>query len=421
MDNLGFMNQLKQLLGPGILFAATAIGVSHLVQSTKAGAMFGFSLIGFVALANVLKYPFFEYGSRYAAATGESIISGYYRLHRFWLYAYLIVTFISMMFVTAAVGAVTIGFMENLFGLSALTGFSHLTHYLLFGGCTLLLVLGRFNVLEKLVKVLGVVLLLTTIFAFFAALYKGPATDVTLMPALDQEAWVFLLPLMGWMPTAIDLSSWNSLWTVEKAKQSNEKFSVKQVVQEFGIGYWSAAILAFLFLTMGAMLVYGTAVEVPGSGAAFSSFVIALYTSSIGEWSFYIISAAAFSIMLSTFLTVVDGFSRAILAAFSLALHGDENEASSQRNQRRWAPLIVAAGGLALILIYEGDTDSFSMIVNAATTLSFVIAPLIAALNFRLVMRDKIGSENTPGKFLKGLSWLGMIYLVGFLIWFVLY
>jgi hypothetical protein len=31
-----------QSLGPGLLFAGAAIGVSHLVQSTKAGAEFGF-------------------------------------------------------------------------------------------------------------------------------------------------------------------------------------------------------------------------------------------------------------------------------------------------------------------------------------------------------------------------------------------
>ena len=32
-------------LGPGLLFAGAAIGVSHLVQSTRAGADFGLSLI----------------------------------------------------------------------------------------------------------------------------------------------------------------------------------------------------------------------------------------------------------------------------------------------------------------------------------------------------------------------------------------
>ena len=36
---------LKKTLGPGILFASTAIGVSHLVQSTRAGANYGFGLL----------------------------------------------------------------------------------------------------------------------------------------------------------------------------------------------------------------------------------------------------------------------------------------------------------------------------------------------------------------------------------------
>ena len=45
--------------GPGLLWAATAIGVSHLVQSTRAGAEAGFGLVGVLVLALVLKYPFF--------------------------------------------------------------------------------------------------------------------------------------------------------------------------------------------------------------------------------------------------------------------------------------------------------------------------------------------------------------------------
>ena len=79
LENIKKMKHLKSLkktLGPGILFASTAIGVSHLVQSTKAGALFGFGLLWAVIAANILKYPFFEFGSRYANATGKSIIDG---------------------------------------------------------------------------------------------------------------------------------------------------------------------------------------------------------------------------------------------------------------------------------------------------------------------------------------------------------
>ena len=40
-------------LGPGLLFAGAAIGVSHLVQSTRAGADFGLGLLWALLLVNL--------------------------------------------------------------------------------------------------------------------------------------------------------------------------------------------------------------------------------------------------------------------------------------------------------------------------------------------------------------------------------
>lgn len=51
---------LKKSLGPGLLMAAAAIGVSHLVQSASTGAEFGYALVWAVVLANLFKYPFFQ-------------------------------------------------------------------------------------------------------------------------------------------------------------------------------------------------------------------------------------------------------------------------------------------------------------------------------------------------------------------------
>jgi Mn2+/Fe2+ NRAMP family transporter len=67
-------------VGPGLLFAGAAIGGSHLVQSTRAGAGWGFDLLWAVVLILVLKYPFFEFAHRYTAATDESLLHGYRRL-----------------------------------------------------------------------------------------------------------------------------------------------------------------------------------------------------------------------------------------------------------------------------------------------------------------------------------------------------
>ena len=72
-----FFKKYKSLfktLGPGLLFASTAIGVSHLVQSTRAGAEYGLIMLVFVLLATIFKYPFFEFGSRYANITGTNLL-----------------------------------------------------------------------------------------------------------------------------------------------------------------------------------------------------------------------------------------------------------------------------------------------------------------------------------------------------------
>ena len=112
------LRNISKTLGPGLLFASTAIGVSHLVQSTRAGADYGFALVAFIVAANVFKFPFFEYGSRYANVTGESIIDGYKRIGKWMLWLYFFVVVCTMFFVTSAVGFVTSGFMKNLFHVS---------------------------------------------------------------------------------------------------------------------------------------------------------------------------------------------------------------------------------------------------------------------------------------------------------------
>ena len=62
---MGKANDILKKLGPGLLFAGAAIGVSHLVQSTKAGADFGLGLIWALIIANIFKYPFGTLGLQF--------------------------------------------------------------------------------------------------------------------------------------------------------------------------------------------------------------------------------------------------------------------------------------------------------------------------------------------------------------------
>ena len=91
-----------QKLGPGLLFAGAAIGVSHLVQSTRAGADFGFGLLWALLLVNFFKYPFFQFGPRFALATGESLLSGYAKLGKAVIVTYFLLSLATMFTIQTA-------------------------------------------------------------------------------------------------------------------------------------------------------------------------------------------------------------------------------------------------------------------------------------------------------------------------------
>ena len=105
-------------LGPGLLFAGAAIGVSHLVQSTKSGAEFGFGLLWALILCNFFKYPFFFFGTKYTHATSETLLDGYLKIHKGVLIIYLILSIVTIFTIQAAVTIVTAGLAMELFGIT---------------------------------------------------------------------------------------------------------------------------------------------------------------------------------------------------------------------------------------------------------------------------------------------------------------
>ncbi len=422
------ISRFLKSLGPGILFASTCIGVSHLVQSTRAGALYGFGLLWAIILANVLKYPFFEYGSRYANIKGQSIIDGYKKVGTWMLWLYFFIVLSSMFFVAAAVGAVTAGFMDNLFGINRWlnsTG-NWLPTAGLFGICIVVLLIGAYKVLDSLIKIVGSVLLVSTLAAFLLTLINGPVAEPytffeTSVFDPGQGGFLFLIALMGWMPTALDLSAWNSLWTLERIKQTGYHPTLKETLQEFRFGYWTTAILAPCFLLLGAYLIFGTQYQLPASSAAFANAIVELYTQSIGSWSYLFIAASAFSIMLGTCIAVFDGYSRAMERILQL-LRSKNNAKPKASNGPFYRITLLAIATVALIIIFQFGS-SLKALIDLSTTISFVLAPFIAIINFRLVMGSDIEQDQKPGRLLQILSYTGILFLTVFsliYIWWIL-
>ncbi|WP_242087295.1 NRAMP family divalent metal transporter [Aestuariivivens sediminis] len=412
--------KVKKTLGPGILFASTAIGVSHLIQSTRAGANFGFGLLIFIIAANVLKYPFFEFSARYANATGQSLIDGYKKLGNYAIWLYFIITLCSMFFVSAAVVMVTAGFMDNLFGLSGLwSNFSLFPVALVFLVSVGILISGKFNLLDSLIKIIGMTLLISTLVVFVMTLMKGPTEPIANFkpPGIfEDSSLLFIIALMGWMPIAVDMSTWVSLWTVEKIKSTNYHPSLKESLLDFNLGYWISAFLSICFVTLGAYLIYGTGKSLPTGSVGFADSVIQLYTSTMGNWSYLIIATASFSIMFGTCIGAFDGYARTLHRTTAILFRGLENQENGSRKIYIISLIILAIGSFMVNAFFSGQ---FKILIDLATTISFLIAPLVAIANFKLVGKKYISQSFLPGRLMRLLSYLGIVFLTGFALFYI--
>ena len=393
-----------QLLGPGLLFAGAAVGVSHLVQSTKAGAIYGFGLLLAVIVANILKYPFFEFGTRYAMATGENLVRGYKRQGNWAFILFIVMTIGTMFTIQAAVTIVTASLAVSLIGFFDIMTWCAV----LLGVCMSLLLLGRYAILDNLMKIIIIVLSLSTLFALISILFLGTGVEKT--ADLKTFTWdtagiTFLIALMGWMPAPIDLSVWSSIWVLEK-KKINKEVDFKSSLLDFNVGYIGTSILAVCFLTLGALVMYGTGEAPSEKGAVFAQQLIDLYTTALGSWSKPIIAVAALTTMFSTTLTCLDAFPR-VLSEITFVLKPEYETTAKKQSYIFWIILVIV-GALLLLNLLQAQ---MGLMIKIATILSFLTAPFLAFLNYKLVTSQHIPTEAQPPKWLKYLSWAGFFFL----------
>jgi Mn2+/Fe2+ NRAMP family transporter len=78
---------LRELFGPGLVFALTVIGPSDIISNATAGSTYGVSLLWALVAALVFRYVWVATSAKYVLVTGESLIQGYARLGRWavWL------------------------------------------------------------------------------------------------------------------------------------------------------------------------------------------------------------------------------------------------------------------------------------------------------------------------------------------------
>ena len=401
------MTKFLQKLGPGLLFAGAAIGVSHLVQSTKAGANFGFGLLWALLLINLIKYPFFQFGPRYAAATGESLLEGYNKLGKGVLKAYALLTIATMFTIQTAVTIVTAGIASTLFGSEVSM---EIWSVIILSICFLLLLVGKYSLLDKMMKVIIIVLSLSTLFAVAAAFINSTNEPewTQIVPSTDVEL-IFLIAFMGWMPAPLDVSIWHSLWAIQKKKQE-QNFNSKTAALDFKIGYLGTIVLGIGFLMLGGLVMHGSGKSFSANGGEFSLQLIEMYTQNLGEWSYIIIGVAALTTMFSTSLSTLDGSPRVMAKTSSLLF-----AQGHRMNYLTWLIILV----IGSVLVYLGLTDQMGTLIAFGTVLSFISAPFYAIVIYRVVTGPTLDKNFHPSFLVKLMSIIAIVLLIGFSIWYL--
>ena len=393
-------------LGPGILMATAAIGGSHLVASTQAGALFGWQLFWLILAVNVLKYPFFRFGMEYTLATKNSLVEGYKNKGPVYFYSFIGLNILAAVVNTAGVLLLTASLLH--YALPVVIEITLLC-WILLGVCLTILLLGHFKALDSVAKGIMGLLTLATVIALVIAFSNGPMAPADYIGPSPYELAMlsFMVALMGWMPAPIEISALSSLWL--KEKQTQQTVTKNQGLFDFNVGYWLTACLALVFFSLGVLVQYGQSSSIELGGVAFAKQLIDMYALTIGEWARPLVSAIAFLCMFGTTLTVLDGYARTLNESHKLLGFGQ-----SKHSLNIWL-ILQALAGMAVILFFK---SALGPMLTFAMTLAFVTTPVFAWLNFSLVRSEPAIKHSV---LLRSLTWLGLVYLVGFAVAFVVW
>ncbi|MEL6900430.1 MAG: divalent metal cation transporter [Cyanobacteria bacterium J06606_4] len=419
-------------LGPGLLMAGAAIGVSHLVQSTRAGAMYGWGALIFVLAANLMKYPFYEYGHRYAAVSGQNLIQAYRQQGKRYFIPFLVISIISAIG-SFAVDAFVAAMLLQYLWLPQVSETVLAVGVLLF--CWGLIAVGRYRLFEQVTKwcviLLSVATLVAVTMAVLTAIAPALSAPTLSAPALAQDtstplevvdttnfshasifSWSavpFLIAFMGWMPGGLELSIWQSLWVQADTQDKGLPTSLAEASVDFNVGYVLTVVLACLFLVLGTLTLpaQGLAAE----PAAFAGQLVGMYTSYIGQWAEPVIGLCAIAAIFSTTFTVVDAFPRTLEAGLYELFPQTKSTDFPIRQAIAIALIILAA------LLLSVFTAGFEPLINTITIIAFVAAPFYAWLNMRSIRT--LAASAQPAPWLSRLATVGFLYLAGFSVLFV--
>ena len=165
-----------------------------------------------IPIIHFIKYPFYRFGPEYTALTGKNILHGYNDLGKWALVTYTILTLITMCLIQAAVTIVTSSIAVEFFKIPVPKEYMpHVPAIICLLVASGVLAIGKYSILDKFMKVIIILLTITTIIALSTILVNSPGGVHGGEASFDftkHADIMFLAAFLGWMPAPMDISVW---------------------------------------------------------------------------------------------------------------------------------------------------------------------------------------------------------------------
>lgn len=395
--------QRWQVLGPGLLVAATGVGAADLVATLVAGSKYGYALLWAAVLGCVLKIVLVEGAGRYSLATGRTIFEGWQSLGRWtsWYFGPYIVLW-GFVYGAAAMSGTGLP-LHSLFPALSVTTWGILCGLTGFA----LVWWGRYALFERVMAVMVGLMFVAMVGAAALTLPNLPALLRGLVPSLPDGSLINVLSVAGGVGGTITLAAYG-YWLREKGWHTPQFMRVMRL--DNNVAYLVTGLFVVSTLIVGAELLYSSGIAIASGDKGLLSLADVL-AERYGPWAGKVFLVGFASAAMSSLLGVWNGVSLmfADFVGRSRGLASGHADTRVGGRYYRWyilwltfPPMVMMFAGqpVALILAYG---------VLGALFMPFLAVTLLWLLN----------TDRTPGEW-RNRAWSNAAMIVCTLIFTVL-
>lgn len=400
---------LLRQLGPGLIITAVIVGSGELIVTPKLGADVGFKLLWFIIIGCVLKvFVQVELG-RIAMARGVTTLEAMNlmpgpRWVASWLVWFWLLMYLALVFQVAGM----VGGIAKVFAVAGSTWSETLWGFIVAGSCAVLLVSGRYRVVERLSVVMVALFTLCTIVALAALQWTPYAITTTQvlsglkfqLPASFNTAFA----AFGIIGVGASELIYYPYWCLEKGyakhvgpndqtagwlERARGWIGVMRVDAWVSCTLYTSVTVAFYLL--GAAVLSGKNLKV--GNEQMIETLSHMYRETFGAWGMTLFLVGAFAVLYSTVFGATA--SNARLFADALAIFGLRQYHSAEQRQTmvRVGCVLLPFASLTVYLIWGAPV---SLVFVGALAQGLMLPFLaLAALYFRFRLTE---SALRPGR-----------------------